>query len=443
MRPTVDLPLAAAVGLVHALVDDLARGAGIRALFLKGPIADAHRIRRPHPSSDADVLVAPGDADRLLTLLGERGWSVRPGSAAHRAFVTHSITLLHPSWPCDIDVHTSWPGFFIDPQLAFEVLWRTRCEVVVAGVPVRAIGFDTSVVVSALHSLRSPYQQRSEEEFEELVAVVAARGREEAVVARAAELGCLEPIAPFLARIGATVALPARPSRQYALWRLRTRRPSRTADWLLAIDQAPTLAERLVLLRRALHPAGRDLVIDHPLLPPTASARLAIRARRFAAATRALLPAIRDLVAVRRASRADADPSAAPSFAPGSPAPVGGAPAPAPVTERTAQATGLVVDGARTTCGPSATGSRVAAMATPQRLYLLPLGAPAGAQPVVLQGSARLLWERFSAQDARSRAGADAVVRAADDLGDVLADGRRAEIEQLLDELVELGLLTA
>ncbi|MCJ1705376.1 nucleotidyltransferase family protein [Rathayibacter sp. VKM Ac-2926] len=443
MRPLADLPLAAAVGLVHALVDDLARSAGIRALFLKGPIADAHRIRRPHPSSDADVLVAPGDADRLLTLLGERGWSVRPGSAAHRAFVTHSITLLHASWPCDIDVHTSWPGFFVDPQLAFEVLWRTRCEVVVAGVPVRAIGFDTSVVVSALHSLRSPYQQRSEEELEELVAVVAARRREEAVVARAAELGCLEPIAPFLVRIGATVALPARPSRQYALWRLRTRRPSRTADWLLAIDQAPTLAERVVLLRRALHPAGQDLVIDHPLLPPTASARLSIRARRFAAAARALLPAIRDLVAVRRAFRADADAAAAPRLAPGGTAPVGGAPVPAPGTERTAPATGQVVDGARTFCGRSVTGSRVAAMATPQGLYLLPLGAPAGAQPVVLQGAARLLWERFSAQDARSRAGADAVVRATDDLGDVLADGRRAEIEQLLDELVELGLLAS
>jgi hypothetical protein len=102
-----------------------------------------------------------------------------------------------------------------------------------------------------------------------------------------------------------------------------------------------------------------------------------------------------------------------------------------------------VVDGALTSGRPSATGFRVAAMATPHGLYLLPLGASASAQPVVLQGSARLLWERFSAQGARSRAGADAVVRAADEFGDVLADGRRAEIEQLLDELVELGLLAS
>ena len=443
MRPSATLPLDAAVGLVHALVDDVARSAGIRTLFVKGPIADAHRIRRAHRSSDADVLVAPPEADRLLALLVERGWSIRPGSAAHQAFVTHSITLLHPSWPCDIDLHTSWPGFFLEPQLAFEVLWRSRCEIVVAGVPVRACGFDTSVLVSALHSLRSPYQQRSEGELEELVAAVTAGGREDAVVARATELGCLEPIAPFLKRIGTTVALPDRPSRQYALWRLRTRRPSRTADWLLAIDQATTLAERLVLLRRALLPAGRDLVIDHPLLPRTAAARLRIRAQRFAAAARALLPAVRDLVAVHRAVREDVVSADPPGLGTGRTAPAAGALAATPGAERTAPAIGTGVEGAQASGAPSPVRSRVAEMTTAEGLYLLALDAPAGTQPVVLQGWARLLWERFSEREPRTRAEADAALCAADELGDVLVDVSRAEVELLLDALVELGLLAA
>ncbi|QHF23924.1 hypothetical protein GTU73_07820 [Rathayibacter sp. VKM Ac-2804] len=448
MRPTAHLPLHAAVGLAHALVDDVARRARVRALFIKGPIADAHRIRRPHPSSDADVLVDPREADRLLALLAERGWSVRPGSAAHRAFVTHSVTLLHPSWPCDIDVHTSWPGFFTDPQHAFEVLWRTRCEIEVAGVPVRASGVDAAVVVSALHSLRSPHQRRSEEELDELVAAVAAQHREGAVAALAAELGCLEPIAPFLARIGASVALPARPSQQYALWRLRTRRPSRTADWLLAVAEAPTLAERLVLLRRALLPTRRDLVVDHPLAPRTAVARLGLRGRRFAAAAGALPVAVRDLVAVRRARtevRGAPDPrerTAEPRRSDAPPAPAPGGPAASSVggvDGASAETTGHAVSASsrrpRTRAG-------VATMATADGLYLLPLGAGGPARPYLLQGAARLLWELFSEQGCCTRAEAAAVVRDADDLEALVAAEAQADLDRLLDELVELGLLT-
>ncbi|NQX14718.1 nucleotidyltransferase family protein [Rathayibacter sp. VKM Ac-2857] len=439
MRPTADLPLDAAVGLVHALVDDLARGAGIRALFIKGPIADAHRIRRPHPSSDADVLVDPSDADRLLALLAERGWSVRPGSAAHRALVTHSVTLLHPSWPCDIDVHTSWPGFFVGPQRAFEVLWRTRCEIEVAGVPVRASGVDAAVLVSALHSLRALYQQRSAEELDELVAAVAARGREEAVAALAAELCCLEPIAPFLARIGVDAALPARPSREYALWRLRTRRLSRTGDWLLALAEAPTLASRLGLLRRAMLPAGRDLAIDHPLAPRTASSRLRLRVRRLAAAAAALPPAVRDLAAVRRAAWPVAGASAPPSVAPEEAPPSSDA-ADAP---RSAPAASPGAEDRSTSPRRPPARPAVATVAMRQGLYLLPLGAPVGAQPVVLQASARLLWERFAECGCRSRAEAAATVRAAEDLDDAGGGCAQAEIDRLLDDLVELGLLTA
>ncbi|QHC59322.1 nucleotidyltransferase family protein [Rathayibacter sp. VKM Ac-2760] len=442
MRPVADLPLDAAVGLVHALVDELSRSTGIRALFIKGPIADAHRIRRPHPSSDADVLVDPSDAGRLLALLAERGWSVRPGSAAHRALVTHSVTLLHPSWPCDIDVHTSWPGFFVDPQRAFEVLWRTRCEIEVAGVPVRASGVEAAVLVSALHSLRALYQQRSAAELDELVAAVAARGREEAVAALAGELGCLEPIAPFLARIGADVALPVRPSREYALWRLRTRGLSRTGDWLLALAEAPTLATRLRLLRRALLPAGRDLAIDHPLAPRTASARLRLRGRRFAAAVAALPPAVRDLTAVRRAARATAGAAAPASVtADAEPRPSDAALA-ATSAPRSAPAADPGAGERPTSSRRPSTRPAVATVATPQGLYLLPLGAPAGAQPVVLQASARLLWERFAEGGCRSRAEAAAVVRAADDLDGAGGGCAQVEIDRLLDDLVELGLLT-
>ncbi|MCJ1694910.1 nucleotidyltransferase family protein [Rathayibacter caricis] len=447
MTRTADLPLPVdvAVALVHALVQAVARSADLRVLFIKGPVADAHRIRRPHASSDVDVLVDPRDADRLIGLLEGLGWSLRPESAAHRAFVTHSVSLLHESWPCDIDVHRDYPGFFVDPLAAFEVLWASRCELSIASVPIQSTGFESAVLVSALHSLRSPYLPRSGVELDELVASLGDDYRAESLADLATALGCLEPISPFFERLGIPVALPQRPSHDYTLWLLRARRLTRTASWMVAIAEATDIRERLSLLRLALLPTIRDIEIDHPATGPNRAARLRIRAKRLRDGALAFPSAVLDLLTERRAARGRVGLIEVPGSVPQVRGEVVHAlsdhrPPPVSTGEEQRTPPALDPDSIDTTAGRTGAAA-VASVAAPDALYLLPLDDLQKARPRVLAGSARILWELLDESGEPGRYDARKVQEAAAEIFSVTSDLIARHIELFVIELAEAGLL--
>ncbi len=74
-----------AVLLATALVDHVAASAGLPVLFIKGPAATMMGLRENHVSADVDVLVRPEDLDRIVELLGARGWLERPSGCGSRS----------------------------------------------------------------------------------------------------------------------------------------------------------------------------------------------------------------------------------------------------------------------------------------------------------------------------------------------------------------------
>lgn len=155
------LSLRDAVPLAYAMVDRLGAALDVRTLLFKGPVAEIQQFRSGKISSDVDVLVDPAGFDRYLSALEAAGWRRRREAAAPRYFATHSVSLVHDSWPCDIDVHHRYPGFFADDEKAFETLWSHRTHYVVAGLELTCADPLSSGLILAAHSLRDPMRAQS------------------------------------------------------------------------------------------------------------------------------------------------------------------------------------------------------------------------------------------------------------------------------------------
>lgn len=153
------------VELAYLMVAKIARDEGIRALAVKGPAAAEYGLRSSRPVADADILVHPADFERLYRLLRQRGWHPRSGREAPRFLEWHSRTLIHDSWPCDIDLHRYFPGFFGSPEDVFETLWagrRVRRET--SGTVLVPSPAGMAAVV-ALHAARAPGSERSRQDW--------------------------------------------------------------------------------------------------------------------------------------------------------------------------------------------------------------------------------------------------------------------------------------
>lgn len=163
------------VELAYALVSHVARSRGIRTLMVKGPMAAEDGLRAPRVVADADVLVEPGQFETLYQLIRDRGWHPRVARESPRFLAWHSRTLIHDSWPCDIDMHRYFPGFFGDPDRVFKALWagrRVRGDVGASAVIPSRAGM---AVIVALHALRSPEADRSQREIESVARALSER----------------------------------------------------------------------------------------------------------------------------------------------------------------------------------------------------------------------------------------------------------------------------
>ncbi|WP_164232974.1 nucleotidyltransferase family protein [Microbacterium hydrocarbonoxydans] len=149
--------------LAHALTGWIASSAGVRALAIKGPVAEHYQLRDPWVSADADILVEPSRFQVFCRELEARGWRQRVARPTPSILESHSTTYIHPDWPCDIDVHNSFPGFFEDPSVVFDELWCKRGTMVVANVAITIPSRPASAAIGALHALRNlsvPRHQR-------------------------------------------------------------------------------------------------------------------------------------------------------------------------------------------------------------------------------------------------------------------------------------------
>lgn len=150
------VPLPVRVELAHAAVQRLAETCGVDLLHIKGPAVDPALRGVESRGSDADVLVRPGDVDRLMAALSAHGWRAETTFASGSAF-DHAANLYHPSWGL-LDVHRLFPGMDADPAAAFEVLWAGRDHRELAHVPCAVPGRLAQSLVLLLHAARTRWE---------------------------------------------------------------------------------------------------------------------------------------------------------------------------------------------------------------------------------------------------------------------------------------------
>jgi len=280
------LPVGVAVRLLHAWCSAQVRQANLRALFIKGPVLADQQLRAPRVSSDVDVLVHPDDFDRVCELLRRGGWAARPEVFAGRFYDDHSISFVHPSWPCDVDVHSRYPGFLADPVTVFERMWSDRDVQTYGHVDCDVSNRMASALILGLHSLRGAASgSRHEAELRHLVSDVVFSAEERLGLANlAAATGCAQSGAPFLEKLSLPPADgPTADVDPAAIedWRTRTA----VADtpvwvWSNAYRHSDGVW-KLVVLWRALWPTRRDLEVTAGDSLATSKQRLVYRVARL------------------------------------------------------------------------------------------------------------------------------------------------------------------
>ena len=194
---------------------------------------------RAHQSVDVDVLVHPADRTRLLAGLDRHGWAVAVQSTSARGFTQHSVTVQHPSWICEIDVHDRFPGFLADPAVVFEALWERRETSTLAGRGVSCPDMLGHAQIAALHWLRDGRLHEPRLDFlcRTLDARLDATGRRD-LVELAARTGSVGTLRPMFDSLGIT-DLPSSGFDETE-WRIRTASTAlKSVGWVLELSQAP------------------------------------------------------------------------------------------------------------------------------------------------------------------------------------------------------------
>lgn len=289
-RDTASLLSEESNGMAASLVFHLCGLINARAVIIKGASLVAHGLRGGYSSADIDVIVEPSRGPDLVAALRYCGWDLRPTTLVDRRTAYHSITLLHRSWPTDIDVHLTYPGLMTTPESAFETIWQGRVSMVLGGtrcwIPDRA----STIVIWALHSQRGSYRQtrHSEELAALLTQVIPALDGDELTELRerASSLGAtsaLQAIPEFAEILRGQKPEPSRHDalwrHQDALWRHKVAQARGAPPWPSILLEARPI-ELPWLLFRAIWPSASDLRLANPELVDSRVGRSLYRARR-------------------------------------------------------------------------------------------------------------------------------------------------------------------
>ena len=280
-----ELALAEAVPLAYALVGRVAEDLGVRVLFIKGPVAEVQGLRGRQASVDVDALVDPARREELASALTELGWVDENPHRSPRVLPLHSWTHRHQRWPCELDLHDRFPGFFSDPQATFELMWSRRGLETVAGRELPAPDRVGHALILALHCLRDPHRpdyqaalarlvQRSRAAFDE-------RGLGD-LASLARDLGAADTAAPFLDAVGApAVGRGSTDPADMRAWRLRTQPAATTAvSWINELRRLPW-RRRPAFLWYAAMLSEVELRLAEPDLPEGRGSLVRARVRRL------------------------------------------------------------------------------------------------------------------------------------------------------------------
>jgi CDP-glycerol glycerophosphotransferase (TagB/SpsB family) len=307
-----ELELLEAVPLAHAAVARAAADIDVRVLFFKGPVAALQGLRPERASQDVDALVDPARLSELTSALTGLDW-VDEHLYSTPTAATYSRTHRHASWPCELDLHTTFPGLFAPEQDAFELLWSRRESVEVAAQEVPCPDPQAHALLLALNSLRDPHETTKTSQLADLVRRVSGSFDQRALLGLgrlAGELGAADTAAPFLNAVGApNDGIGSTAQEDLHAWRLRTQPAWRVATWVEGLRQRP-LRSWPGYLWYALALSDEELRMADPNLPPGRRALAGARWRRLKRGAAALPRAVRTMRAVNHDSRHASDAAA-------------------------------------------------------------------------------------------------------------------------------------
>ncbi|WP_374238050.1 nucleotidyltransferase family protein [Microbacterium sp. SS28] len=290
------LGLDEAVDLGHAWVQHVAAERGIRVIFIKGPSLQHHGLREPRRSSDVDVLVDPARFEELCNVIESAGWGERSLLFITERTTRHSRTYVRDGWPCDLDVHSYFPGFLAQPSVVFEQLWDRKAQMDCAHRACTIPDRVGSILILGLHSLRGakadPRHRRELVELGKLTLTEYERGE---VATLAVATGSSETLRDVLSALGVPldVSIDQRSSKQLREWNEWVSFESYGPYfWILALRHARWF-EKPIVAWRSIWPTRHDLVLARPEVVDTPGGRLVARVLRLGRGFRSGIAGIR------------------------------------------------------------------------------------------------------------------------------------------------------
>lgn len=297
MLPNGRLPIDAAGKLAHALAARAAGEARVRALSLKGAFAAEYGLRARRPSADADILTDPGSIGLLRQRLEDRGWHTRAGRMPPTFIDLHSVTLIHDQWPCDLDVHRFFPGFFAPAEEIFELLWSGRDVHRTSGGEVLTPSRAGMAVIVALHAARSPNVEKSRSDITSVSEAIATRftPTETAEFCEIVRVGRSQwVLRELIAELGLPLTDDDATPAEKAIWlKNQQSAPDKaTSLWIREILDAPAARKHRVVLH-AIWVPRRQIPRNDPERLPSLSESWSYQRTRWARGLRGLVGYIR------------------------------------------------------------------------------------------------------------------------------------------------------
>lgn len=202
-----ELPLTTseARDVLAAVVARVAQDAQLDVLLIKGASLAFHGLRAERAWGDVDVLVRPNHVHLLRRELTAYGWEVANETVPYPLIThPHALTLIHPRWHTEIDLHTFLPGSYADAAITFDQLWAERTAIQLAHQPVICTGRIGSGLVAALNLARTRASQRTRDELPQWLAAVRSWSESErlALATLAAECGSADVLAELFDAAG-------------------------------------------------------------------------------------------------------------------------------------------------------------------------------------------------------------------------------------------------
>lgn len=290
--------------LAHGLVQRVADSNEVKVFFIKGPASRIQGLQPARDSADVDVFVEPGKHRTLADALGHRGWLERPSDAETAAFPQHSVTLYHPQWPNDIDIHFSYPGMEAAVGQSFQAMWRETQDIDLAGRSVRVPSPALGICFVALHALRSPHLRKTEDDLNHLHSLDL-NVHQEKIMDIATATDATGAMDPFLQRAFGAPGVVVPTALPSDAWVRRTQAVAPGSARILAVLSAPWNNKARILLRSAI-PSRDGVRAANLRADVSTTGLLAIFVKRWVRLVRSAPETVREVrsfVSERRASR--------------------------------------------------------------------------------------------------------------------------------------------